>query len=63
MNKKELNNQLDEFYRRIKLKAHFQGTLKVAELSDEEYRFKNKSKYWVPKNLHHTRDTFIEATK
>ena len=35
MNTKELHNQLDEFYRRIKLKAHFQDTRKEVDLSDE----------------------------
>ena len=63
INKKELHNQLDKFYRRIKLKAHFQDTCKQADLSDDEYRFKIKSKHWVSTKIHHTVDTFIEATK
>ena len=57
-NKKELHNQLDEFYRRIKLKTHFQDTL-----SDEAYRFKSKIKCWVPTKIDHAIDTLIEATK
>ena len=49
-NKKELHNQLDEFYKPIKLKAHFQDTCKQVDLSNEENRFKSKSKHWVPTN-------------
>ena len=41
INKKGLHNQLDKFYRRIKLKAHFQDTHKQVNLSDKEYRFAN----------------------
>ena len=61
INKKELHNQLDNFFRHIKLRSHFQDTCKQADLSDEE--FKSKSKYWVPTKTHHTIDPFIEATK
>ena len=47
-----------------KLKARFQDTLKQADLSDEECRFKSKNnKHQVPTKTHHTIDTFIEATK
>ena len=42
-NKKELHNQLDEFYRCTKVKAHFQDTHKKADLSEEEYRLKAKT--------------------
>ena len=63
INKKELHNQLDEFYRRIKLKAHFQDILKQIDLSNKKYRFERKSKYWVLTKIHHTVDTSIEATK
>ena len=63
INKRELHNQLDEFYRRIKLKAHLQDIIKQANLSDKQYRFKSKSNSWVPTKIHHTIDTFIEAAK
>ena len=35
---------MDELYRRIKVKAHFQDTRKQADLSDAEYRLKAKAK-------------------
>ena len=56
---------MDEFCKRIKLRAHFYGTHKQADLSDEEYRFKSKNKHWVPTKTehHHTIDTFIESKK
>ena len=59
----QLHNQLDKFYRHIKLKARFQDTLKQADLFDEEYRFKSKSKHWAPTKTDDTVDTFIEARK
>ena len=62
INQKELN-KLEEFYRRIKLKFHFQDTLKQVDLSDEEYRFRNKNKHCVPTKMHHTIGPFIEAIK
>ena len=62
-NKKELHNQLDEFYRRIKLKTHFQDYSKQVDLSDEAHRFKSKIKYWVPTKIDHAIDTLIEVTK
>ena len=62
INQKELNKR-EEFYRCIKLKFHFQDTLKQVDLSDEEYRFRNKNKHWVPTKVHHTIGPFIEAIK
>ena len=56
-NKKELHNQLDEFYRRIKLKTHFQDYRKQVDLSDEAYKFKSKIKYWVLTKIDHAIDT------
>ena len=53
---------MDEFYRRIKLKGHFQDTRKQTDLSDEEHRFNSKNKHWVPTKIHHTIGIFIEAT-
>lgn len=55
---------MDEFYRRIKLKAQSQDTRKQADLFDEKYRFKSKdNKHWVCTKILHTIDTFKEATK
>ena len=33
------------------------------DLSNEEYRFKNKSKHWVPTKINRAIDLFIERTK
>ena len=39
-------------------------SFKQIDLSDREFRFKSKNnKYRFPKKTHHTRHTFIEATK
>ena len=54
---------MDELYWHIKVKAHFQDTCKQADLSDAEYRFKSKSKNWVPTKIHHAIDTFLDTTK
>ena len=55
---------MDQFYRRIKLKTHFQETHKQADLSDEEHRFKSESnKHWVHTKTLRTIGTFIESTK
>ena len=55
---------MDEFYRRIKLKAQSQDTHKQADFFDEKYRFKGKdNKHWVFTKILHTIDTFKEATK
>ena len=43
------------------IKSSFSRHLQV-DLSNEEYRFKSKNKHWVPTRIHHTIDTFIEAT-
>ena len=53
---------MGEFYRRIKLKGHFQDTRKQTDLSDGEHGFNSKNKHWVPTKIHHTIGIFIEAT-
>ena len=55
---------MNQFYRCIKLKAHFQDTRKQANIFGKEYRFKSKSnKNGVPAKPNHTIDKFMEATK
>ena len=59
-----MNKDLNNFFRRIKLKAHFtkQDADKEEdkdEITEEAY-FKKKSN-WTPTNVHHTIDTFILA--
>lgn len=64
INKMELYNQMEGFYRRTKLKAHFWDTHKQANLSDKKYAFKSKSdEHAVPSKTHHILNTFVEAIK
>ena len=62
-NKNELDADLNDFFRRIKLKAYFKDTPNNKN-HDESRLFKqNKSKKWTPPNNHHTINTSIEAVK
>ena len=56
-NKNVLNNELNAFYRRIKLKAFFKDAKSTA--TKEELLFKKKST-WTPTKNHHSVDTFID---
>ena len=67
---KELEEDMKEFFRKIKLKAHFNNNEETLEdeeetdeqQTDEEIIFRNKSR-WTPYNVHQTVETFIEAVK
>ena len=64
INKKELRNQLDDFYGRIILKGHFQDTRKQAHLCHKKYGFKSENnKHWMPTETQHTKNTSINVTK
>lgn len=54
---------MNEFYRRIKLKAHFRNSTKVKEQIEAEIFKKPTNKKWAPNKNHHTIEIFIEATK
>ena len=56
-NKKQLNEDLLDFFRRIKLKAYFKDS---SEKNKDDFHIKSKNK-WTPTKNHHTIDTFIEA--
>ena len=45
---------MNDFYRRIKLKAHFRGNTKVKELTKEDIFKKLTNKKLVPNKNHHT---------
>ena len=60
---------MKEFFRKIKLRAHFsredekhEGEQENGEHLEEERIFRKKSK-WTPHNVHHTVETFIKAVK
>ena len=58
-NKKDFENDLQNYFRRIMLKAHFLGNEK------QEYEgFTNQSNSeWTPKEVHHSVKTYIQAVK
>ena len=62
-NKNELDTDLNDFFRRIILKAYFKDT--PNNKNDEESRLfeQNKNKKWTPSNDHHTINTYVEAVK
>ena len=61
-NKNELDTDLNDFFRRIKLKAYFKDTPNNKN-DDESRLFKqNKKKKWTHNN-HHRINTYVEAVK
>ena len=60
-NKTKFCNEINGFYRRIKLKAHFKDQTNRAIIKEYMFR-KPTDKTWIPKKNHHTIETFIEAT-
>ena len=62
-NKNQLNKELDDFLRLIKLKAYFKDN-NMHNSSTEDQPFKPKiNKKWRPDKKHHTVETHIETTK
>ena len=53
---------MEDFYRRIKLKAHFKNPENKARFTAEDIFRKPADKTWVLNNNHHGIETFIEAT-
>ena len=52
---------MEDFYRRIKLKAHFKNPENKARSTEEGVFRKPTNKTWVPNNNHHSIDIFMEA--
>ena len=52
---------MEDFYRHIKLKAHFKNPENKARFTEEGVFRKPTNKTWVPNNNHHSIDTFMEA--
>ena len=62
-NKNQLNEELDDLFRLIKLKTYFKDN-NIYNSSTEDQIFKPKTnKKWRPDKNHHTVGTYIEATK
>ena len=58
-NKKDLDIDLNNFFRRVIFKAHFQ-----AENSGVYEGFKSQTNgEWFPKDIHHSVKTYIQAVK
>ena len=57
-----MNEHLDSFFRRIKLRAHFGKDTRQQTATTEEDTFKPRSA-WEPNHTHHTVDTFCDAVK
>ena len=60
LQKTTLQTDINNFTRKIKLRAHF-GTTKEDENNKKEFYIKNKNSTWTPNKTHHTIKTFIEA--
>ena len=60
-NKTKFFNEINGFYRRIKLKAHFKDQTNRPKTEKNIFR-KPTDKTWKPQKHHHTTETFIEAT-
>ena len=61
-NKKCLKKDVENFNRKIKLKAFFQNTKEKNETEQNQAKLKIKTKSsWEPKKNHHTIESFIEA--
>ena len=56
-NKTKFFNEINVFYRRIKLKDQ-----KIKPKTEEDIFRKPTDKTWIPQKNHYTIDTFIEAT-
>ena len=61
LNKHQLFQNISDFSRSIKLKAHFKDNTPPNK-NDESYRFRpTPAQKWTPSNVHHTVNTFIES--
>ena len=61
LNKTQLTQDICDFSRNIKLKAHFKNNTPT-DKNDESIRFRPiPEQKWTPPNPHHTVNTFIES--
>ena len=62
-NKTTLKKELEDFYRHIKIQAHFKNPENKSCFTKEDLFRKRTNKTWVPNNNHRSIETFIEATR
>ena len=65
-NKNQLSSDLQNFFRLIKLRAHFKDETCIATVNQPNeqvpFKIKNKEK-WTPKETHHTVSTYIDLVE
>ena len=63
-NKKQLDNDAENFFRLIKVRAHFKHINSKLNIDQENlpFQIKNKQK-WTPKDTHHNVSTFIDLVQ
>ena len=57
------DNDIQNFIRKVKLKAHFKTTDLSEKIDGNFYIKSSTNKQWTPKETHNTAETFIEAFK
>ena len=62
-NKSQLNKELDDFFRLIKLKAYFKDNNMYSPTTEDQLFKPKTNKKWRSDKNHHTVETQIEATK
>ena len=62
-NKRNLNEEMETFYRTIKLKGYFKDLNGNAVPTEEQIFKPTNHKKWTPNKNHHTVSTYIEATQ
>ena len=58
--KSKLNDELQNFYRLIKLKAYFKDTESTTKKDENTIFIPEKQKPWTPSQNHHSIETFID---
>ena len=62
-NKNQLNKELDDFFRVIKLKAYLKDNNMYNPIREDQLFKPKTNKKWRPDKNHHTVETYTEATK
>ena len=61
--KSKLNDELQNFYRLIKLKAYFKDTESTTKKDENKIFIPEKQKPWTPSRNHHSIETFIDLVQ
>ena len=62
-NKHKINEELESFYRLLKLKAYFKDNENTKLITEQQIFQPQKKEKWTPNKNHHTVLTYIEATQ